>query len=316
MNNSLGELIHDKALECGYENCGVIPIDALDDYKRHLETRIGQFPESASVYGSAFLKLRENYPWAVSAVICTEYYGKYKYPVSLRGRYAKAFLLSSSVPEYPGRLGKKNFEEWLHTAGIRFAGGETNLPGRIFPLRQAALAAGLGIIRKNNFFYGPNGSYYNLEGYLINQPCEYIQEVKLKPCAEKCNLCQKACKTHALSGPYSMNPTLCVSLWTTFGGGIVPGHLSFDQFGEWIMGCDACQDACPHNIRHNWDEGEDFPGLNELEPLLQPESIIAASDEELITRILPRSDHHLSTETINVLRICAQRVLDYQGNSQ
>ena len=314
MNDEIGQLIHAKALEYGYDDCGVIAIEALDEYKKQLEERMTKCPESAPFYESqtTYTRTKENYPWAKSVVICTEYYGKYRFPQTLRNKYAKAFLLSSSVPEYPLRKGKDDFEKWMAASGIRFTGGATHLPGRIFPLRQAAFAAGLGIIRKNNFFYGPNGSYYNLEGYLIDKTCEYIQKTNLKPCAKKCTLCMKACKTHALSGPYTVNPLSCVSLWTTFGGGNVPEHLSTEQFSEWIMGCDACQDACPYNIRHNWDEGEDFPGLDNLEKLLQPKNILSASDEELITKILPLSDHHLTSEQVNTLRICAQRALNYQ----
>ena len=308
MNNT-GKEIHDKALEFGYDDCGVVSIEALDAYRTNLEQRISQFPESAAVYGDGFLRLSENYPWARSVIVCTEYYGKYRYPESLREKYAKAFVLSSSVPEYPKRKGKADFEAWLTGKGIRLAGGETNMPGRILPLRQAASAAGLGIIRKNNFFYGPKGSYYNLEGYLIDVSCEYIQETRLKPCAEKCGRCQNACKTHALSSPYSMNPLLCVSFWTTFGGGNVPGNLTAEQFGKWIMGCDACQDACPYNMKHNWDEGENFPGLDEVEELMQPENIIDASDEMLIQKVLPRSDHHIPPEKVSILRANAQRVL-------
>lgn len=308
----LGKLIHDKALEYGYDNCGVIRLDALDTYKERLEERIAKFPEAVSVLETplASLKLKEHYPWARAAIVCTEYYGKYKFPASLQGMYAKSFLLSSAVPEYPNRKGKASFERWLASEGIHYEGGETNMPGRIFPLRPAAVAAGLGIFRKNNFFYGPKGSWYGLEGYLIDRSCEYIQEINLKPCAETCNLCQNACPTHALSEPFATDPNLCLSFLTTFGGRSIPDSLSAEQYENWIMGCDACQDACPYNRRHNWNEGEDFPGLKEIETLLQPENIISASDEELIRKVIPRSEYHLSEEQTDVLKTGAARVLD------
>ena len=85
-------------------------------------------------------------------------------------------------------------------------GGETHLPARILPLRYAAVAAGLGIFRKNNFFYGEKGSYYELEGYLLDVSCEYRESHNLRPCADTCKACQNACKTHALCGPYTMIP--------------------------------------------------------------------------------------------------------------
>ena len=88
-----GKRIHEKALECGYDNCGVIALEALDEYKERLKERLAKFPEAASVLETpiASLKLKENYPWARSAIVCTEYYGKYKFPASLQGMYAKSF---------------------------------------------------------------------------------------------------------------------------------------------------------------------------------------------------------------------------------
>ena len=310
----LGKIIHEKALECGYDNCGVIPLEAFGEYKESLKERIAKFPEAAAVLETplASLKLKENYPWAKSAIICTEYYGKYKFPASLQGMYAKSFLLSSDAPEYPNHKGKESFEKWMISKGIQYEGGETNMPGKIFPLRQAAVAAGLGIFRKNNFFYGPKGSWYGLEGYLIDKSCEYIQEISLKPCSETCNLCQKACPTHSLSEPFTMNPTLCLSFLATFGGRNIPDNLSAEQYGTWIMGCDACQDACPYNKRHSWNEGEDFPGLKEIEALLQPKNIISASDEELIQKVISRAGHHLTSVQTDVLRINATRVISSQ----
>lgn len=78
------------------------------------------------------------------------------------------------------------------------------------------------------------------------------------------------------------------------------------------MGCDACQDVCPYNKRHDWNEGEDFPGLQEIEALLQPDHILSASDDELIRKVIPRSEHHLTDQQTDILRICAKRVLSLQ----
>lgn len=78
------------------------------------------------------------------------------------------------------------------------------------------------------------------------------------------------------------------------------------------MGYDACQDTCPYNRHHNWNEGEEFPGLKEIEELLQSDNIISASDEELIRKVIPRSEHHLTDTQTDILRTCAKRVLSLQ----
>ncbi|MBS5290751.1 MAG: epoxyqueuosine reductase, partial [Veillonella sp.] len=82
MNTLLAQEIHDTALACGYDSCGIVPLDVLDFYKDRLTKRLEDVPESKAVYAhsKAFLTLKENYPWAQSVVVCTEYFGNYKFP--------------------------------------------------------------------------------------------------------------------------------------------------------------------------------------------------------------------------------------------
>ena len=198
MNTLLAQEIYDKALACGYDSCGIVPLDALDFYKERLIKRLEDVPESKEVYAHSkdFLALKEKYPWAQSIVVCTEYFGDYKFPVSLRNRYAKGLLLSlSNIPHSDEFKRRQSFEVWLGENRIRYIGGETAKPAGIIPLRPASVAAGLGIYRKNNFFYGPKGSSYELVGYLIDESCEYIQQLEIPPCPDSCNLCQQGCRT-------------------------------------------------------------------------------------------------------------------------
>ena len=55
----LGKVIYAIALECGYDNCGIIPLEALDEYKDRLEERIAKFPESAAILGTPRLNTLE-----------------------------------------------------------------------------------------------------------------------------------------------------------------------------------------------------------------------------------------------------------------
>lgn len=237
--------------------------------------------------------------------------GKYQYPQSLQGKYAKAFMLSADAVPGSSRFQKKrDFEVWLSKQNLQFLGGETNAPARLFPLRHAAVAAGMGIFRKNNFFYGPKGSYYELDGYLISEDCLYKHSCTIPPCSDTCTICQRACRTKALSAPYTMDPLSCISFWTTFGQGNIPPHLKEEQFSTWICGCDACQDACPYN-RHDWSQGEEYPEVAEIESLLQPENILQASDAVLREKVIPKTEYHILPDQVQTLKISAARALKY-----
>ena len=50
MNTLLAQEIHDKALACGYDDCGIVPLDALDFYKERMIKRLEDVPESKKVY--------------------------------------------------------------------------------------------------------------------------------------------------------------------------------------------------------------------------------------------------------------------------
>lgn len=319
MTTLTGAAIHAAALEYGYDNCGVIPVSDLDGYAARLRERQEKIPASKAVYANMerFTELKERYPWAKSVVICTTWLGKYRFPQSFQGKYAKVFFLAAdAVPDSPRHEQKQQFTVWLQAQGLRIAGGEANAPSHILPLRYAAVAAGLGIFRKNNFFYGEEGSYYDLEGYLIDADVTYRQQCSLRPCADTCMCCQNACKTHALCAPYMMNPLSCVSFWTTFGQGQVPPHLEAGQFGTWICGCDACQDACPCNRRHDWSQGEAIAEVEELTDLLAPETLVQAPDDILREQVIPLTVDHLRPGETQTLRTCAARALAYEKSHQ
>jgi len=179
-------------------------------------------------------------------------------------------------------------------------------------MRHAAEQAGLGVVRKNNFFYTEKGSYVELIGFVIDSECQLIHKHNLTPCSDKCDLCQKACKTKSLSAPHTMDPFKCVSFWTTFGKGNVPPGLTEDMYEQWLCGCDNCQDACPYNHRHNWDEGEPFSDLEEIAPMLTPEKILEATDDFLREQIISRTADHLQPEDTEVLRRNAGRAKHYE----
>jgi epoxyqueuosine reductase len=269
----LAEQIKNAALEMGYEKCGIIKVSDLDGYEEKLNERIDRIPEAKGFYQSLhrFTQLEDTYPWAKSIVICVRRYGKYHIPEHLNGMIGKSYLVDvrkdENSKEFQDSL---KLERYMQDLGIR---AENERGFSLAPVRFAAMKAGLGVIRKNNFFYTENGSWVHLESWLIDKELEAIEVPKIKACPEKCGLCIKACPSASLSEPYTMNPIACVSCITTFMGRDMINEKYREQIGNWVYGCDVCQDVCPMN-KNCWEETEEFPNLQELSEHISLEKIL------------------------------------------
>jgi epoxyqueuosine reductase len=269
----LADKIKSAALNLGYEKCGIIEISDIDGYKERLDERVERVPESKGFYQGQyrFTQLRNTYPWAKSIVICVRRYGKYHIPEHLKGMIAKYYLVDARKDKNSKDFQDSvKFEEYMQELGLR---AETERGFGLVPLRFAAMKAGLGIVRKNNFFYTENGSSVYLDAWLIDKELEAVETPNIRPCSDKCNLCMKACPSASLSEPYTMNPIACVSCVTTFMGRDMTNEKYREQIGNWVYGCDACQDACPMN-KNRWQETEEFPNLQELSEQISLEKII------------------------------------------
>ncbi len=115
--------------------------------------------------------------------------------------------------------------------------------------RELAQRAGLGWIGKHTLLLHPTRGSYMLIGGLattldIAAPAE--QRTITDHCGT-CTRCIDACPTQAIS-PYSVDATKCVSYLTIERREAVDPAF-FPAMGDWIFGCDICQDVCPHNAR-------------------------------------------------------------------
>lgn len=286
-SGQLAQQIRAKALALGYEKCGIIAVTELTGYAQKLAARISRFPDTKDRFDKfyGFAKPTEIYPWAKSVVVCVRPYNEYKIPAHLQGVIAKYYLLDSRTDkassEYQDSI---LFEQYLHEQGIYTA---TERKFGLTALRWAAVKAGLGIIRKNNFFYTQSGSWVHLEAWLIDQELELTEVSTLADCAANCQLCIQACPTQALCAPYEMSRSACVSCITTWDGRDMPNDPYREQLGTWVYGCDACQDICPHN-QNKWVANTDFPGLKELATKLTLEQIIEMDYDYLENIIQPK----------------------------
>ena len=111
--------------------------------------------------------------------------------------------------------------------------------------RSHAQQAGLGFVGKNTLLINQRrGSYFFL-GELVTQVRfdAYDQPAPASMCGS-CTRCQVACPTAAFPQPYVLDARRCISYLTIEHKGIIDPALR-PLMGNWIMGCDICQDVCP-----------------------------------------------------------------------
>jgi epoxyqueuosine reductase len=283
--------IREKALELGYEDCGIITVGALAGYREKLEERISRIPMGEKVYGRlrGYADPSADNPDIRSIIVTIIPLYGYNVPGEFDGIYGKTYLFDSRTDKNaPFFRIRREFVAYLEGLGLKCTPGGSY--GISAPARWAAYQAGLGIIRRNNFFYTANGSYTYLDMLAIDRELELIRDVRLDECPESCTKCFDACPTRTLAAPYTMSMLGCVSFHNTLSantGMAVPTPEMAVQLGNRLYGCDVCQDVCPFNTG-SWKGGEDFPGLDALMPSMRPESIMAMSYDEIKQTLAPK----------------------------
>ncbi|MEN3323479.1 tRNA epoxyqueuosine(34) reductase QueG [Mariniflexile soesokkakense] len=123
--------------------------------------------------------------------------------------------------------------------------------GRAFvdsaPVLDKAWAAksGLGWIGKHsNLLTQQVGSFYFIAELIVDLDLEF-DTITTDHCGT-CTACIDACPTEAITEPYVVDGSKCISYFTIELKENIPTEFK-DKFDDWVFGCDVCQDVCPWN---------------------------------------------------------------------
>jgi epoxyqueuosine reductase len=121
--------------------------------------------------------------------------------------------------------------------------------------RELAQRAGLGWIGKNTCLIHPTlGSNLLLAELLLDYPIEPDQPFTADRCGS-CTRCIDACPTNCILPNRTIDAGHCISYLTIEHKGTIPPTLR-SGVGDWIFGCDICQQVCPWNIRFAQHTGD------------------------------------------------------------
>jgi epoxyqueuosine reductase len=148
--------------------------------------------------------------------------------------------------------------------------------------RDFARRAGLGWFGKNTMLLNKRlGSYFFLGALLLDLELKPDPPHETSHCGS-CTACLDACPTQAFVGPYQLDSRRCISYLTIELRGPVPAELR-EGMGEWLFGCDVCQEVCPWNRKASASREPAFEPRPDLE-VVDPAELLGLTEEEFRQR--------------------------------
>jgi len=255
---TLSEKIKHEARRLGFDGCAILKAERLNTEARHLDAWLAKGYHGQMTYMEKHFEKRVNpaelVPNAKSVVsVIANYYAPPKPAASNAAR------ISNYATGDDYHVVMKNKLHELFDFICSQAGG---VNGRAFvdsaPVLDKAWATkgGLGWIGKHTNLITPPvhqtserkksiGSYVFIGSLILDLPLDY-RDVSTKDYCGSCTKCIDACPTSAIVEPFQVDSRKCISYLT------IELKDNFTEtesamIGDWLYGCDICQEVCPWN---------------------------------------------------------------------
>jgi epoxyqueuosine reductase len=237
--------IKQKAKELGFDFCGISKAEFLEEEAPRLENWLKK-----GMYGK-MAWMEQHFDKRLDPRLLVE---GTKSVVSLLLNYypEKELDLELKISKYAyGQDYHHVIKDKLKTLfdSIRTEVGEVG--GRVFvdsaPVMDKVWAkkSGLGWVGKHsNLLNREMGSFFFIAELVLDVELAY--DGPMEDYCGTCTRCVDACPTEAISQPYVVDGSRCISYLTIELKENIPTEFK-GQMENWVFGCDICQDVCPWN---------------------------------------------------------------------
>lgn len=259
------QLVKTFAAQMGFDYCGIARAVHLDDDARRLEQWLNKGFNGTMAYMENHFDLRVDptrlVPGAQSVITMLLNY----FPGEQQQEDAPQVAKYAYGADYHEVIREK-LNHFLHL--VREEIGEVN--GRGFvdsaPVleRSWAQRSGLGWVGKSGNLINPrSGSFFFIATLIVDLPLVYDDPLAKDFCGT-CTRCIDACPTEAILPGKVVDGSKCISYFTIeLKDQLIPDEMK-GKFGDWMFGCDTCQDVCPWNRFSKPHQQEAFQPIPEI----------------------------------------------------
>ena len=270
--------IERRAKELGFDLVGIAPATA-SGYRQYLRRWLDSGQAGDMGYLAERFEERTDpavyLPGAASVIsVGINYFVPLERAPAGHGRIARYALGEDYHQVIKGRLHR--LADWIHQIAPE---AKTRCSVDTAPVMEKELAAraGIGWVGKNTCVINEEIGSWILLGEVLTTLALPADE----PAADRCGSCRRcieACPTQAITEPYQLDARRCISYLTIEHRGQIDKELSA-KFGDWMYGCDICQEVCPWNrnppaaadaaLKPRWPSGT-----------LDPERVLGWTDQD------------------------------------
>jgi epoxyqueuosine reductase len=240
-------LLKKVAADLGFSFCGVSKAEFLEDEARGLEAWLTKGYQGSMSYMNNHFDKRLDPRLLVPGA---------KTVISLLYNYFPPADLATDdgfkISKYAyGEDYHVVIKEKLKTLVERLREKIGDIHGRVFvdsaPVMERAWAkrSGIGWVGKNSLLINKQqGSFFFIAEIISD--LELAPDGPIRDYCGTCTACMDACPTDAIPEPFVVDANRCISYLTIELKEEIPAHAQ-GKMGNWIFGCDICQDVCPWN---------------------------------------------------------------------